>query len=274
MTRHATHRAPNHADAARTTPIDVLFVSQTTGVKYAAIAKCGSTFVKQLLWHIDHGAPHPAGDAIHDAEATLPREEVWDPAALSDAAAAFVVVRNPIDRFLSLYFDKVVGPGAARFVPLRARLIAERGLDPAPDGVAAHRRNCLITLDWIEDTLKRRVDMAVNPHWRPQVMRLMAAETLNLQVLTLDGLNAQLTHLLSPHVPDLAAHLAGARGKERAGGRNRSARPVAREALVSDALRERIGAIYARDKALYWRARRGWSAVAEGAAVPTMQGIW
>ena len=66
--------------------------SQRFGFKYYQITKCGCSFAKILINQMDHRAPNAP-----------PIKNLWS----SGGAPAFVIIRNPIDRFLSLYFDKI-----------------------------------------------------------------------------------------------------------------------------------------------------------------------
>jgi hypothetical protein len=206
---------------------------------YYQITKCGCTFIKTLINQID-GRPHDA----------TPEKIKW----ANDGTLAFVVVRDPIDRFLSLYFDKLLtGPS------LMAKDFKRRGLvnsDAAT--VPQHEKNCLRALGRIKQTVDARILSQMNVHWRPQIYRLHKISKLNVHMLTLDGLTWQMEHLLQNHCSDLAAQVATC------GRQNISPKPIAPSLLKTTAIREQISSIYAADEAIYADVNRHWANIKSG----------
>lgn len=177
-----------------------------------------------------------------------------DPALIRESRFAFVVLRDPVERFLSLYFDKIWGDGPQSFPAIRALLVREIGLDPARGlDAAGHRRNCLRLADWLGENLAGRTEAPVNPHWRRQAARLRRARAMAPARLTLEGLDRQLPALLGPAVPELAAAMAAVTA------RNRAPRPVRSAELVTPELARRIRAHYAEDEANWRRAAEDWA---------------
>lgn len=234
------------------------------------ITKCGSTFVKNLFWFLDHDAPHPAGDRIHDRPEDLLRADDLDPAFIRASRFRFTVLRDPADRVLSLYLDKLWGDGPGSFLDLRARLVRERGLDLDPGlDAEGHGRNLERLLPWLAADLGRP-GAEVNPHWRPQVHRLRRARAMAPVALLLDGLDWQLPAFLGPAVPGIAEAMAAVTA------RNRAPRAFRREEVLTPDLAARLRALYPEDAARVetaraeWERRRaaGWRNPARGAARP------
>lgn len=211
-------------------------------LQYFAITKCGCTFVKNLLWRIDHDRDHENALRIHRNNQDFPKAGqlgyTVDRIRMMDYS--FVILRDPVDRFLSLYFDKIAGPGANRFIRLRQILLEGYGLIPEPMGPEEHRVNCHILLRWLEMNLKGTTELPKDPHWVPQSQRFRIIRALDLKVMLLDDLIAKLDMLLAPLIPDIAQLMQGVE-------RNAAPRPVTQQALMTDTLRDGIIALYARD---------------------------
>ncbi len=243
-------------------------ISQKTGVACRVILKCGCTYIKNLLWHLDHNTAHPRGNWVHRAKDDLPRSTGQSADDIRANPYAFVVVRDPVDRFVSLYFDKVMRERKVGDGRLRRVLLEARAIDPAARNVAAHRQNCLATIDWIGRNLSGKTAQATNLHWTRQVTILRQIAALQPKVLTLNSLNPQLRYLLSAHIPDIARHQDGAKW------RNRSPRPVAQEDLCDPELTAAIHKVYTRDAALWTVADVIWAGIdmtkPDAASIPVL----
>jgi hypothetical protein len=235
-------------------PTRVLFTTHRYPVYYLAITKCGCTFLKNLFWQLDHGEPHPDADNIHRYEDGIPRATDRSVEDIHASAHAFVVIRDPVDRFLSLYFDKIWGDGPQAFDALRLDLARSEGiaLDRGLDA-AGHRRNAKLLIDWLERNLRGETARPPNPHWRPQSQRLWHARRLKLRQLTLDGLDWQLPRLLGDIIPDIQARMDAVKA------RNRTPRPVGRDDLADPALVEAVNRVYAADRRAYDRQSAIWA---------------
>ncbi len=224
-------------------------------VYYLHIAKSGSTFLKNLFYYLDHGHSHPAGNRIH-GEPELLRARAEDAERIRASKHAFAVIRDPMERFLSVYFDKIYGEGPLNFPDLRAFFTDEVGLDLSDDlDIGGHRRNCHLLIDWFAENLAGRTDQPVNFHWRRQSRRLKRVESLELELLTLDGLDWQLPLLLEEVLPDIREAMAAVQA------RNISYAPVDKAAVVDEALRAKVDEVYAADRRLYDRATRRWARI-------------
>lgn len=220
---------------------------------YFPITKCGCTFVKNLLWRIDHGRDHEDALRIHRYNHLFPKAGQMGRAIeqIRQMPYSFVILRNPVDRFLSLYFDKVIGPGAERFVPLRRVLLEGYGLIPDPADIEEHRANCHVLLGWLDKSLNGDAELPRDTHWAPQVQHFPIIRTLNPKVMLLDDLVAKLQVFLAPLIPEIAQLL---RGVER----NAAPRPVSPRALMTEELREGINELYARDARAVCRVAQYW----------------
>ena len=240
------------------TPAERMLTLKRAEVYYLPITKCGSTYLKNLFHYLDSGVEHESGPNIHHRPEALVRAGADDMEKIRNSGHAFTVVRDPVDRFISMYFDKVHREGPRNFGDLRLLLAEELNLDLTADlSVDEHRRNCRKLITWLEKNLAFETDIPINHHWRRQASRLKRVEALELVHLTLDGLDWQLPMLIGDVIPDISEVMAAV--KER----NRIPRPFTREELLDDALKAKIEQVYERDLALYtaatdfWRSARG-----------------
>lgn len=236
-------------------PAQRLFTTRTySQVHYFPITKCGCTYVKNLFWKIDHGAQYDEPLRVHRGDSAFPRATDFGYTAetVRRMEHSFVILRDPVERFLSLYFDKVIGPGAQRFIPLRRVLAEGYGLDPQPRTLAGHRRNTLILADWIARNLSGPSELRRDPHWRPQAERMEVIRALDLKILPLERIGTALPLLLSPVIPGIADLL---RGLER----NSAPQPVSRADLATPDLRGAILDLYAEDARITGRLAQHWA---------------
>lgn len=235
------------------TAADRMTTLASAEVYYLPITKCGSTYLKNLFYYLDNDAEQGEGLRIHK-EGTLPRAKSGDGEKIRNSRHAFTVLRDPTDRFVSLYFDKIYGDGQGKFPRLRRELVNEINLDLSRDlSEDQHRQNCMLLIDWVGQNLAYKTTEPVNHHWRWQSARLKRVEELELEHLTLDGLDWQLPILIKDIVPNIREAMLAVKS------RNRAEKPISREALVDDALRKKIEDVYAADKRLYLAAKKRWA---------------
>ncbi len=240
-----------------------LFSSRRYPLHFLVIPKCGCTYVKNLLWTLDHGSAHKNPLRIHRDDAAFARSADL---GLSDADIrrerfAFTTVRHPIDRFLSLYLDKVAGDGHKRFIPLRRTLLEKHGLRAEPRDYGDHTYNCEILIEWLEANIAGAAELPLNPHWSPQINRVHVIRTLDLKVLLTSGLTGQLTTLVGSVAPEVKQVLSKSE-------RNQTRRKVDPYRILSEHLRQRIYQVYGADLALYEAAESVWSTVDARTAGP------
>jgi hypothetical protein len=221
-------------------------------IRYLFIPKCGCTFVKNLIWRLDHGQAYHDPKRIHDVMEGFARASAFglDEAAIRAEEHAFTILRNPVDRFLSLYFDKVVGSGWEKYVPLRAVLM-RHGLNPEAQTPEEHRRNVMIMIDWIEVNLAGENELPREAHWTPQWYRSDVMRGFDLKLLTLTNLDQRLAFLLGDLVPGIGGIMAemeryATNSKER------------KDQVLDQKAKARINHVYRRDREIFERLRDLW----------------
>ena len=231
-----------------------LFTISSYPIRYLVIPKCACTFTKNLLWFLENRMMHDNPRRVHDDDAqfirasdlNLSREQ------LLREEYAFSVLRNPVDRFFSLYTDKVVGNGYRRYVPLRTTLASKYGLKTESLSAADHTRNCEILIDWLEENLRSEVDLPKEAHWTPQSYREGIIREFDLKILLVGQLNQQLSTLLHPLIPEIDEVLSSLE-------QNRSTKPFPKGEILKPSLRKKINAVYSRDRELFELTKEAWS---------------
>lgn len=231
---------------------DRLLSCRDLPIRYLFIPKCGCTFVKNLIWRLDHGVSYDNPKRIHDVMDDFARASAFglDEDAIRAEDHAFTILRNPVDRFLSLYFDKVVGEGWKKYVPLRATL-QKHGLDVEAATPEAHRRNCAIMIEWIEENLNGQNELQREAHWTPQFWRGELMRAFDLKLLTLTNLDQRMEMLLADLVPDIATIMAEL---ERYATNARDQK----DSVLDNVLRGRINKVYRRDREIFERLKDVW----------------
>jgi len=237
---------------------DRLFTLRDVSIRYLVIPKCACTYIKNILWHIETGSPYYNPQRIHDVDNLFLRASDFDLSTrdISHEEFAFTVIRNPVDRFISLYTDKILGNGHKDFVPLRDVLSTKYGLNMAPQTSGDHKKNCDLLIEWIGQNLDSKVDMDVDPHWAPQCNRKLVLQSCRLKLLLVNKLNSQLRILLQSVVPNIEKIMQGAE-------RNKSYRHFAKKDILSTQLRKKINYVYQSDRELFIFARQAWSKIGE-----------
>jgi Sulfotransferase family len=222
-------------------------------ILYLSIPKCGCTFIKNVLWFLVNKEFHSKPSRIHDDDSQFKRAIDFEMGLeeIRNSQLAFTVVRNPVDRFLSLYFDKVIGLGQKNYVPLARTLSERKGLDLAPSTLSDHRRNLEVMIDWIEENLTHEVDLRKEAHWTPQSYRFEIMNTFCLKLLTVDSLSVQLSMLLSTEVVGVESIIAAAET-------NSSVKPVDKSSILNPQIRKKVNSVYAEDRRIYRRAKSHW----------------
>lgn len=217
------------------------------------IAKCGCTFLKNLFYLLDHDCLHRDAENIHNYPQDLRRAHDVPSWMIRSAKKCFVVLRDPVARNVSLYFDKVWGEGKDNFGPLRDDIAAQAGLSLDRDlDAKGHRRNLFALADWLEANIAEETDIPMNPHWRPQTRRDGSVAHYAPTRVTLEGIDWQLPMMLDNMIDDIAVTMRSVRT------RNATRYPVPRGELVDADLDARIRQIYAEDHEIHAEAAREW----------------
>lgn len=235
-----------------------LFAVEAPRIYYLVIPKCGCTYVKNILWYVSTGHMFPNQRRVHDADLQFLRapDIEQDAASIISAPFAFTVLRNPIDRFLSLYFDKVVGAGRSEYVPLASTLVKQRGLIADPTSLSQHQFNLECMIDWIEENLVTEIDLKPEAHWTPQSFRLDVISAFNLCVIDIEYLGPAMENMLSPSFPEIRRVLSSIDF-------NRSERADMKRLVLTSQLRRRINDVYKLDRLMYRATKSLWITIGQ-----------
>ncbi len=254
-------RHPRHAPVEGAPHSAELFTTRRYPLYYLSITKCGCTYLQNLVYHLDHDRMHHDPGNIHDYRGDMVKAGEVPDDTIRASEFGFVVVRDPVERFMSLYFDKIWNDRAGDFSSIREMLVREEGLVTGPSATRAdHTANCARFIDWVDRNLNKQTDIPTNRHWLRQNWRLRYARMFRLHALTLDGLDWQLPRFLDPLVPEVAAHMQAVTV------RNTAHRPFATDEVLSDETRERINLLYANDRETYDTAAAAWETIRAGDA--------
>lgn len=224
-------------------------------VYYQQITKCGCTFVKNLFYLIDDPRRAPQGDGIHRIDDQILRAgDVADEEILA-SPLRFIIIRDPVSRFLSLYFDKICpanGKNADHFAFL---FRDEAGVNLQAETLIEHQSNISKSLNYINKSVNMQLGEPPNWHWRPQLYRVAQIAHLDFLMIPLEEMQATLSTLLRPHVPQIDEQIA------RITQRNTSRANIKKADLTNDAIAEQIADIYPRDTAMYHEVKRHWRGI-------------
>lgn len=235
-------------------PGKVFLTTDRFPIFYFQITKCGCTFIRNLLYYLDHDAQHNSGTRIHAHSKDFVKGDVVPVWLIKKSPFHFTVIRDPIDRFLSLYFDKIANVENHFDTGMRER-IRDGGalLSVQDDDLEGHRENCLRSLNWLGKNLSGETKGTINPHWARQSNRLKQAAEFDPKYLTLDGLSWQLPVVLSPLIPDIAKKMDAVRA------RNKSRKLFRREEIITTEIENVIRDIYQQDAQNYERVSAVWA---------------
>jgi sulfotransferase famil protein len=231
-----------------------VYTTQRLPIFYVQINKCGCTYLRNLLFLLDHDQLHPYSDRIHSFDADFKKATLIPDQVLAASHYVFCAVRDPIDRFLSLYFDKLSDPENKRDDWMQKLFIKEAGL-VRDDGLDLdeHRQNCLKALAWIDLNLAGRTEAKTNPHWQRQSLIVARVSAAIPFLINLDDLSTQLPVLLKPIIPDIVEKM------KIITDRNESRKPFSRAEIMNEALISAVGSVYPDDTRLIAEVRADWA---------------
>lgn len=211
--------------------------------------KVGSTFVRNLIYTLDHGAP------FSDVEKAFPTDLLTRDLTREALAeeVSFFVVRDPVERLFSLYFDKVIGLPENRFKFVTKVLTENRIFHDGPAlTITQHRENIMSLIGYIDVRIKGIAAGPVNPHWNKQYTRVEPAIRFGLKAIMLDRFEAQLLQIAGGRITGLKAAFA------KVTSRNRSRHIVEISEVLTPEIYDKISAVYAEDIQLYDLVKTGW----------------
>jgi hypothetical protein len=145
---------------------------------YLNMPKSGCTSIKNILYFIDNNRFFDDPLAIHGSVTAL-MKDTHDPETVNRLMAShftFTFVRHPLKRAYSLFNEKVHATGQYSFPFLRKFLMDHYGARfPTEISREDHRKNFLIYLRFVDDSLNGRIPIKANPHWAIQESRIRRA---------------------------------------------------------------------------------------------------
>lgn len=238
-----------------------LYTTERYPLYWHHIAKNGGTFFKNLLYVLDHDHAIDRTGPTHDWDDHLVRPRGVSRDEVRQSAHGIIIMRNPLHRFLSVYFDKVYHGGGARRPGVSREFLDTHDLHQSPDlSAEGHTENCLKLADWTALNFDGLTLAKPNWHLVPQMHQLAQVHDLEFKVLTLEDFNWQLVHVLSDLVPDIAVKI-GMVGKS-----NRSRKPVRKSEVMTPDLKNRLKEIYDDDFRVFREVRQFWRDAKEAPA--------
>ncbi len=213
--------------------------------------KSGCTFFKNLWYYLDHGEPNLLGDYIHDDESGLIKASLEDLNEVINSPYVFMVLRNPVNRFFSLYFDKVVNPYDPAFRWFQKEIGEGLGMKFGPDlTLEEHRANAMLLINWIEKNLETREPRYPDPHWQPQNYRYLQVRDFDPILLPLEEVDTTLPAFLGDEIPNIQEAM------NAIGARNKSYKPFSNDEMRNWPLTKAIRRVYEWDFKLHNRAKK------------------
>lgn len=194
-----------------------VWMTESGSVAYRVVPKCACSTVGQILYFSDHGR-YFDGD-IHDAHTGLHKWGLESSRPLIETAVfdpqipVFTCVRNPYNRILSAFFDKICGiqrNGQRYRGNLVPKVMQTYGVEVEGDfdQIASFRRFLLFA----RDTIRFRKPMDPDIHWAPQadhVATLIANGGRYDRIIHTEeftpGMEGLLDSIAPPHTVDLTA---------------------------------------------------------------------
>lgn len=222
---------------------------------YRMITKCGCTYILNLLYYLQFEFTNLNPIEIHDRICLIPTAFDATDEEIANSPYSFVIVRDPIKRFMSLYFDKLYGPRLPHKTHSLGDFFKENGLVETNinNDIGKHRENCIRSINWIKKNIRGETDQDVNWHWKPQYIRLNQVHAYQFNVLTLEDVNYQLELILKPIVPRIKEAMTAVAAQ------NISKKPVTANDVLDDELSELINDTYSYDREIYDEVSKFWT---------------
>lgn len=218
---------------------------------YLPINKCACTYLRNLFFLLDHDSIHPDPKRIHAYDREFVNAARVPEDILTSSPFVFTVVRDPVDRFLSLYFDKLANPYNESDFWMRRLMNDEAGFRADNDTtLEQHRAFCLKALGWIDRNLKGKTEAPTNPHWQRQSLILSRITGLDPHLIELKSLDQRLEQLLAPLEPRISVIM------KKITDRNESHQLFSKDEMLTNELKAAVHAVYADDAVMIENTRR------------------
>jgi len=141
-----------------------LFSTRNYPIRNLNVLKCGATQIRNLFYVLDHGTVYERPKKIHEINDDFARASDFGltSADIAQEEHAFVALRHPTHRLLSLYFDKVIGSG--QLARVRNQLKRVPGVNLKTDTLLGHFNNIVALLDLLERVMHDKTIIPNNPH--------------------------------------------------------------------------------------------------------------
>lgn len=215
--------------------------------------KSGCTYFKNLWYYLDHGKPNLLGDFIHDDETGLLKASPDDMDEVLSSPYVFMIIRNPVNRFFSLYFDKVFNPFDPAFRWFQKEVGEGLGMKFSVElSLEEHQANALLLIKWLETNIRTMEPRYPDPHWQPQIWRYMQVEDFDPVLLPLEEVDTAIPAFLGEEIPEIQAAM------DAVSARNISHKPFSNDEMRNWPLTKAIRRTYAGDFRLHKKAKRNW----------------
>ncbi|MFX0544199.1 sulfotransferase family 2 domain-containing protein [Roseovarius sp. S1116L3] len=247
------HLAAHPRVEAKPVKPEWLYTTKRYPLYWHHIPKNGGTFLKSLLYYLDNERLMDHASGVHDWDDRLVRASHITLDDIERSAHNLIIMRNPIHRFLSVYFDKVYDGGAPRRPGMSQEFFSAHDLRQEKNlSAAGHTENCLKLAQWAASNIAGETRTKPNWHLVPQTHQLTQVYKLNFHVLTLEDFHWQLTRFLKDLIPDIEQAF------QTVGARNTSPKPIRKCEILTPELKQQLKAIYADDFRSFRQVRQFW----------------
>ncbi len=220
------------------------------------IPKVACTSIINAFYELNTWTRHSDPETIHFDEAALKIVEFRPGTDVLNPARSYVFVRNPVQRAVSFYYDKIYHRGRYSFPGWRKRIlrtaagadykeVKARLFGRSDLTLEEHREYLGYVLDGLSQMLPTNKPKLIDKHFDLQSRVIANGEATDFTHLRLDDLAR--TAFSDPGLSALQQVL---KAQPRA---NETVKPFPYDDLLTDELREKIGDIYQADIALFDR---------------------
>lgn len=170
-------------------------------VQTILVRKVGALFLKNLFYYFDQFKLPKDPYVLEDGtglsfETPLPRLTPFDD-------IRFALYRDPMERFISFYYDEIFEPSPRCWTDWRNELVKRGAKFPISTSKSQHSKNLSVLLSYIEEVSKLGGMIALPDHLAPQYKFLLPASDLGFELINLNRANFELVELLAPFVDNI-----------------------------------------------------------------------
>lgn len=232
---------------------DWLYTSRRYPLYWHHIAKNGGSFFKNLLYFLDNDRLREPTSQTHNWDNELIRATNASEEEIRKSHYGLIIMRNPIHRFVSVYFDKVYDGSGDRRPGMAREFFANHQINQAADlSPEGHAENCLKLAEWSARNISGQTKSQPNWHLVPQLHQVSQVYRVNFRAVTLSDFEWQMSYALEGLIPDIRNKMAAV-GKV-----NVSKKPFPKSAVVTPELRSRLKDIYSDDFKVFHEVRQFW----------------